>query len=173
MHLTKSGVFLGVLFASALSVAVPAPERRHRSLEAIAKRANPTISNKPIVKRANPTIGDGIDVNDPQRGGKLVPRPDLPTSGAFSNALELMSYATTTPGATNDAVFGKYFNPGDKQIVTDVFNRLLGDDGTSGAAALANIKVIAGDNDPNDPAPAALEGFDDPDPNLVLSEDAW
>lgn len=173
MHFTKPAVFLSLLSISTLSVAVPAPERRSTSHEAVAKRANPTINKNFIVKRAEPTIGDGINVNDPQRGRKLVPRPGLPTSGGFSNALQLMSYATTTSGDTNDAVFRKYFNLEDKQTVHDVFNRLLGDDGTSGAAALANIKVIAGDDNPDDPAPAALEGFDDPDPNLVLSEDAW
>lgn len=169
MHLTKSSVFVGATIVGVLSVAIPAPERRSTAHNATAKRANPTISNSDIMKRANPTIGDGINVNDPQRGGKLVPRSNLPTSGAFSNALELMNYATTT---IDDAVFGKYFNPDDKHIVIDVFNRLVGDD-SSGAADLANIKVIAGDDDPNDPAPAALEGFDDQDPSLVLSEDAW
>ena len=130
------------------------------------------VSRRTLFKRADPSIGDGIDTNDPQRGGKLVPRPGEPTTGAFRKALQLMSYAVTLSGDKNDAIFRKYFNPDDQQVVHNVFTRLLGD-GSNGAAALAYIKVIAGDNDPNDPAPAALEGFDDPDPNLVLSEDAW
>lgn len=160
MHFTKSAVSFSILFVGALSAAVPVPDR-------------PYTSHRTIVKRANPTIGRGIDVNDPHRGGKLVPRPHSPTSGAFSNALELMSYATTLTGAKNDAVFRKYFNMGDRQLVMDVFNRLLGDHHTSGAAALANIKVIAGDNDVHNPAPALLEGYHDPDPKLILREDAW
>ena len=84
-----------------------------------------------------------------------------------------MAYANIA-GETSDYIFAKYFNPGDRQIVTNVFNQLLGPDGVSGAAAMANIKVISGDtsDDPNDPAPAALEGFDDPDPILVLIDDA-
>lgn len=160
MHFTKSAVSSSILFVGALSAAVPVPDR-------------PSTSHRTIAKRANPSIGEGIDVNDPHRGGRLVPRPNEPTSGAFSNALELMSYAISLPGATNDAVFRKYFDMGDRQVVMDVFDRLLGDDHTSGAAALANIKVTAGDNDPDDPAPAALEGFDDVEPNLILSEDVW
>lgn len=157
----------------AVSFTVPVSDRRHTSNKAILKRVNPTLGGKAILKRANPTIGEGIDVNDPNRGGKLVPRPGLPQSGAIDNALQLMYYATTTSdNPNNDAVFRKYFNEGDKQVVMDVFNRLLGDD-DRGAAALANIRIIAGDDDPNDPAPASLAGYADPDPELILSEDAW
>lgn len=83
-----------------------------------------------------------------------------------------MSHANTATGATNDAVFAKYFNLGDRQNVTDIFNRLLGPDGVSGAAELANIQVTAGEDDDSDPVPAALEGFDDPDPTLELTDDA-
>lgn len=55
-----------------------------------------------------------------------------------------------------------------------IFARLLGgDDATGGAAAMANIKVTGGDVEEGDPAPAALEGYEDPDPTLILSEDAW
>lgn len=160
MHLIKLAVFFSVIFVRTLSVAVSTRERRSTSHDA-------------ILKRGNPTIGHGIDVNDPQRGGKLVPRPGFPVSGAFSNTLQLANYVTTTPGATNDAVFKKYFNPEDKQIVKAVFNRLLGDDGVSGVAALAKIKVVARAHEPGDTAPAFLEGFDDPEPNLVLRENAW
>ncbi len=55
-----------------------------------------------------------------------------------------------------------------------IFARLLGgEDATGGAAAMANIKVTGGDVEEGDPAPAALEGYEDPDPTLILSEDAW
>ena len=164
MHFVKPAALLSVLSVSTLSLAVP-----H---EAIAKRADPTISKNALEKRANPTIGSGIDTSDPHKGGKLI-SPAGTSTGAFANAYELMAYANMDD-ATCTAVFAKYFNPGDRQVVTDVFNRLLGPDGVSGATAMANIKVISGDtsSDPNDPAPAALEGFDDPDPNLVLTDDA-
>ena len=86
-----------------------------------------------------------------------------------------MSYATTTEtDPVNSAVFAKYFNPGDKNTVMAIFARLLGgDDATGGAAAMANIKVTGGDVEEGDPAPAELEGYEDPDPTLILSEDAW
>ena len=173
MHLIRLTVFLIVIFVSTLSVAVPSRERRPSSHDAFARRADSTVGNNAIRKRANLAIGHNIDVNDPHRGGKLIPRPGFPVSGAFSNALQLANYVTTTPGATNDAVFKKYFNPEHKQIVKDVFNRLLGDDGVSGAAAFAKIKVVAGADEPGDSTPAVLEGFDDPEPILVLRENAW
>ncbi|MCJ1277988.1 hypothetical protein MMC21_005802 [Puttea exsequens] len=170
MHITKSTVSLSVLSFTALSAALPAPEGS--SPKAIAERANPSINNKALLKRAAPTIGAGIDPNDPHRGGRLLPKsPDQPTTGGFSNALELMSYATTS---SDDAVFRKYFNPGDKATVTAIFDRLLGGDGaTDGAAALANIQVIAGEDDPDDPAPAELKKFDEGEPNLVMTDDAF
>lgn len=173
MHFTTTAVSFSFFLVGAFSAAVSVSERQYDPHRALVERSNPHVGEKFIAKRANPTIGDGVDISDPQRGGKLIPRADFPISGAFSNALQLLNYATFFDGAKNDAVFAKYFNVEDKQLVLDIFNRLLGEDGL-GAADLANIKVVAGDNDndPDDP-PAALEGFDDPDPNLVLSEDAW
>ena len=164
MHFVKPAALLSILTVSALALAVP-----H---EATAKRTDPTVSEKALTKREDPTIGSGIDTSDPQKGGKLISSADT-TTGAFANAYELMAYAIMDD-PTCDAVFAKYFNPGDRQIVTAVFNRLLGPDGATGAAAMANIKVISGDtsSDPDDPAPAALEDFDDPEPNLVLTDDA-
>lgn len=44
-----------------------------------------------VEKRTNPIIGQDIDVNDPDRGGKLVPRSELATSGAFSNAQQMIA----------------------------------------------------------------------------------
>lgn len=38
-----------------------------------------------LIKRTNPSIGEGIDITDESRGGKLVPREGVPASGAFSN----------------------------------------------------------------------------------------
>ena len=82
-----------------------------------------------------------------------------------------MAYANMG-GPTCDAVFANYFNPGDRQIVTDVFSHLLGPDGASGAAAMANIKVISRDasSDPDDPA--ALDCYNRSDPELVLTDGA-
>ena len=54
-------------------------------------------------------------------------------------------------------------------VVIFPFNRLLGDDGVSGAAALANTKVSAGDNTPDDSALVELKDYDDLERNLVLS----
>ncbi|KAK2756849.1 hypothetical protein FQN53_008549, partial [Emmonsiellopsis sp. PD_33] len=154
MHLINSLSLFGLLAAS-LTEATP--------LERAKFKARLT---------SVPRLGDGIDVNDPLRGGKLVPRPDLPrSSGAFSNAFQLMNYVTT--GLFKETIFNKYFNPGDRDLVMSLFNRLLGDDQVSGAPALRNILVKAGPDDPSNPAPAELEGYDDPDPHLILTEDAW
>ena len=120
-----------------------------------------------------PRIGEGIDVNDPDRGGKLPPRPESETSGALNNAYELLAYATSTSDTPkNNAIFAKYFDSGDKQLVMSLFNRLLGD-GAHGAPAMTNMVIVRGDTDPNDPAPAELQDFDDPEPQLILTEDAW
>lgn len=181
MYLSNTILFFGIIFDSALSATVFVSDRQYPPNRAIVERANPHVGNKAIVKRANPTIGNGIDVNDPQRGGKLVPRDGFPTSGAFSNAFQMMNYAVTSPGPKNDAIFAKYFDNGDKEVVLNVFKRLLGyddDDDTGdgdneGAAALANINVIAGSTEEDDDAPAALEGFTNEYPDLILSEDAW
>ena len=164
MHFVKPAALLSIFSVSTLALAVP-----H---EAVAKRTDPTVSKNTLGKRADPTIGSGIDTSDPHKGGKLI-SPDGTTSGAFANAYELMAYANTASPIC-DAVFAKYFNPGDRQTVTDIFNRLLGPDGATGAAAMANINVISGDtsSDPDDPAPAALEDYNNPDPNLVLTDDA-
>ncbi len=43
-----------------------------------------------IVKRTNPILGQAIDRNDPRRGGKLVPRPGKPATGAFSNVQQMI-----------------------------------------------------------------------------------
>ena len=172
MRFTKSTLFHGVLFVGAFAAAVPAPEGLSTSYKAIARRANPTIGKDVIRKRADPTIGNGIDTTDPQRGGKLISPPGT-TSGAFSNALELMSYVMTLAGdSTNDAVFAKYFNPEDKQIVMNVFRKLLRPDSISSTAELANINVISGEDGSDDPAPAALLYYADPNPDLKLSDDA-
>lgn len=172
MHLTRLSFLLSSLLAGALSAAVPAPDA-HSSPNPLFKRTNPTIASNPLSKRADPTIGEGIDTGNPQQGGRL--QGTNPTNGAFAEAYELMSYATTTAtDPVNSAVFAKYFNPGDKDTVMAIFARLLGgEDATGGAAAMANIKVTGGDVEEGDPAPAALEGYEDPDPTLTLSEDAW
>lgn len=120
-----------------------------------------------------PRIGEGIDVNDPARGGKLPPRPELETSGALNNAYQLLAYATSTSDtAKNNAIFAKYFNSEDKQLVMNLFDQLLGD-GVHGAPAMTNMVIVGGETDPDDPAPAELVQYDDPEPQLILTEDAW
>ena len=167
MHLTHST--LPLLCLTALSLALPKPEGQSHAL---SKRADLKIKSARLSKRDDPKIGNGIDTNDPQRGGKLISPPGQ-TTGAFANALELMSYAVTLPGDTNDAVFGKYFNSGDKDTVQNVFKKLLGGaQSTSGAKELGQITVTNDEPDEGDPAPAELTGFDDPNPNLLLSDDA-
>ena len=128
------------------------------------------VPRNTLAKRANPTLGNGIDTNDPHRGGRLVPRDD--TNSAFQNALQMMSYVVRLPGDKRDAIFRKYFNPEDEDIVHRVFERLLGDD-EEGAAALQNIIVEGGPNVPENVAPAEMEKFDEPQPTLTLSDDAW
>ncbi|TKA22033.1 hypothetical protein B0A50_08415 [Salinomyces thailandicus] len=157
-----------VLLYCGSSYALPANTNHNN-----AKRADPHIMSGKLWKRTDPTIGNGIDTSDPLRGGKLISAEGT-TDGAFSQAKEMMNYAVTLPAASVDSIFNKYFNPGDKNTVLAVFNRLLGDGQQDGAAALANINVI-GDNDlpAGDPAPAYLEGFDDPDPILGLTDDAF
>ena len=181
MYFSNTVLFFSIIFDDALSAAIPVSNQQYSPNKAIFERANPHIDNTAIVKRANPTIGAGIDIKDPQKGGKLVPREGVPISGAFSNAFQMMNYAVTSPGPTNDAVFAKYFAPEDKEVVMHVFKRLLGydddddtgDEDNEGAAVLSNINVIAGEDDPEDPSPAALEGFDEENPNLILSEYVW
>jgi hypothetical protein len=130
------------------------------------------VSRSALNKRAVPKLDPSLKLDDPHRGGKLTPRAGFPESGALNNALELMSYATTLPGSKNDNVFKKYFNTEDKTIVQNVFKRLLGDD-QKGASALANILIKAGNKDEKDPAPAHMEKFDDPEPEITISEDGW
>lgn len=117
-----------------------------------------------LVRRATPTLTSSIDVNDPLRGGKLVG-----FYGAMSNAFQLMNYAVNYP---NPIIFAKYFDPGDTQVVEDVFRRLLGPDGATGAPELSNIALQAGE--PGGNARAELDILDNPvNPPLILSEDAF
>jgi len=160
-----------VLLFSTLSHALPAPGSLEVSKGGETKRATPNIVGN-LVKRADPTIGNGIDTSDPYRGGKLV-APQGSTDGGFSNALQLMSYATTLPDDSTDPIFNKYFNPGDKQTVTNVFSRLLGSDGISGAAELADIVVTTGDVPADDPAFAFLDDETTPNPTMILTDDAF
>ncbi|KAK2796565.1 hypothetical protein FQN50_009510 [Emmonsiellopsis sp. PD_5] len=154
MHLVNSLSFFSLL-ATSLTEATP------------AKKPSGFMLHH---RKSIPQLGPGIDVNDPRRGGRLMPRPDMPTSsGAFSNVFQLLGFATTH---FKESIFNKYFNPGDRDLVMNLFNRLLDDD-HNGAPALRNILVKAGEDDPNNPAPAELEGYDDPDPHLILTDDAW
>ena len=71
-------------------------------------------------------------------------------------------------------IFRKYFNPEDFNTVMAVFACIQGDDQEQGAPALSNIKIIGDNSIPsNEPASAYLEDFDDPDPILGLSDDAF
>lgn len=94
MHLVQS-LLLTVTALFAITDAVP--------LSRVSVPLRRSVLNA-LQKRTNPIIGQGIDTNDAARGGKLVPRPDMPTSGAFSNAQEMLAYALFTPLGTFPAV---------------------------------------------------------------------
>lgn len=166
MQLITTTLFFSVLFAGSLSAAGSKLSGQDVPKKAIFERAIPQIGAKTIIKRATPTIGDGIDLNDCDRGGILFGCPFR--YSAFSLTLDILKNAVNT---VDSSIFAKYFDVGDKDVVLNVFKRLAGDDG-SGAAELANIVIRAGD-DPDDPAPATLENYNDPNPDLIISDDAW
>ena len=87
MHLVQ-GLLLTVTMFLAITIAVP--------LSRVSVPLKRSILNG-LQKRTNPIIGQGIDTNDAARGGKLIPRPNFPTSGAFSNVQQMLSYALFTP----------------------------------------------------------------------------
>jgi len=93
------------------------------------------------------------------------------TNGAFAQANRLVYYATQCSESGANPIFRKYSNPGDWETVDRMFERLLGAD-NRGAAALSNIKVVAGDETEAN-VPSYLSGFDDPDSHLGLNEDAF
>lgn len=161
MQLIRITLFSSLLLAGSLSAAVSVPN------EAIFERANPQIVEKTTAKRATPTVGDGIDLSNRHKGGKLFPNSSV--NGAFDNALTLLRNAITK---IDSSIFAKYFDVADRDLVLNVFRRLSGEDGL-GAAELANIVVKWGEDDLNDPIPAALEGYNDPNPNLTITDDAW
>lgn len=154
MYLAGVALSSTLFSASVLSAAVPPHDSKITTVHRLAKRANPTI-------------GDGINKDDPNRGGKLF--SPTGTSGALYEAFELIDYATKS---RDNVVFAKYFNTGDKDVVMGVLDGLLGG-AITGAPELSQITVIAGEDKSENPAPAALEGFADPDPNLILTEGAW
>ncbi|KAL8791164.1 MAG: hypothetical protein Q9195_006003 [Heterodermia aff. obscurata] len=146
MHLVGFAFSFAIFITGVLSAAVPAKD--------------PTAHR--LAKRDVPFIGEGIHTDNSDKGGKLLDS-DSSTSGALHEAFELLDYAIS---ASDDAVFAKYFNPEDKQVVMDVFSKLLGEHKT-GAAELAQITVDAIEG------PAASECFAYPDPDLILTQDAW
>lgn len=171
MQLISITLFFSVLFASSLSVSVSVLRRHDVPNKAIFERANPQIGEKTLVKRAEPTIGAGIDVNDPRQGLKLFPH--VPVAGGFFIALSILKSAIA---AIDTPIYAKYFDIKDRDVVLKVLERLFGDDGSEfvvGAAELANIVVKAGTDDPNDPAPASLENYNDPNPSLIMGDNAW
>ncbi|KAL8740394.1 MAG: hypothetical protein Q9190_006902 [Brigantiaea leucoxantha] len=143
-----------------------------------------------LAKRTNPIIGQGIDINDPQKGGKLVPRPNFPTSGAFSNAQEMLAYAVFTPEVgidSNSPIFTHYFLEEHRDRVKRVMLRLMGNPASmdqvknDGAAELGQI-TFQGIDTPNtgDDAGCDREGtimyteyYDTNSPVTVVCDDAW
>ncbi len=132
-----------------------------------------------LSKRTNPKIGKEIDVNDPARGGKLVSRPDFPTSGAFSNAQQLLASAVFSPGMylmscsdeacllievvcsvrgidSSSPIFTHYFLEEHRDKVKKVMLKLLGNPATSedvtneGADELGQITFQGIDTPNND-----------------------
>ena len=135
-----------------------------------------------LTKRTNPIIGQGIDVNDHARGGKLVSRPNFPTSGAFSNAQQMLSYVLFTRtklflyshvecilislagvGIDSDSpIFSHYFKEEDRAKVKAVIAKLAGNPATpadqknDGAAELGQI-TFQGVDTPNNGDDAGCE----------------
>ncbi|KAI0400451.1 hypothetical protein F4802DRAFT_482233 [Xylaria palmicola] len=160
MHTTQISFSLGILLSSTM-LATAAPQRP----------PVPSVTTKRDTWNY-PMIGQGIDTSDPSKGSKLLPRPDLETSGAFNNAYQMLEYATRTADSdSNKVIFQKYFDAGDKQLVMDLFKRILGDG--SGAPAMTDIIVGAGNDDEESPAPAELVNYDGPQPTILITEDAW
>ncbi|KAL8950524.1 MAG: hypothetical protein Q9222_003447 [Ikaeria aurantiellina] len=148
-----------------------------------------------LMKRTNPIIGEGINVNDPARGGKLVARSDLPTSGAFSNVQQMLNYAVftkidigTDKGIdSTSAIFTHYFLEEHRDRVKKVMLKLMGnpsstnDHSNEGADELGQI-TFQGVDTPNngDDAGCDKEGtkmyteyYDTDAPVVVVCEDAW
>ncbi|KAL8640178.1 MAG: hypothetical protein Q9228_002879 [Teloschistes exilis] len=126
-----------------------------------------------LAKRTNPSIGKGIDVNDKDEGGKLVPRQGRPTTGAFSNVQELLDYAV--------------FDSEHRDKVKKVLLKLMGDPTSrkdhknEGAGKLGQI-TFQGVDTPNtgDDAGCTKPGtrmyteyYDTEAPVTVVCEDAW
>ncbi|KAI9667809.1 MAG: hypothetical protein M1821_000628 [Bathelium mastoideum] len=85
-------------------------------------------TTRTIQKRAAPSIASGFTA---QQTTQLT--------DAFTDALELASYVAT---ASQDAVFAKYFNIGDKDTVNNVFNNILGGDPNGqGSDLLSSITI--------------------------------
>ncbi|KAL8671364.1 MAG: hypothetical protein Q9168_004146 [Polycauliona sp. 1 TL-2023] len=149
------------------------------------------IARNNLVKRTNPIIGEGIDVNDKARGGKLVARPNFPTSGAFSNAQQLLAYAVFTPlrGINSDSpIFKHYFLEEHRDKVKKVMLKLMGNPASmgdvknDGANELGKVTFQGVDtpNNDDDDAGCAKEGtrmyteyYDTNGPVVVVCEDAW
>ncbi|KAL9588076.1 MAG: hypothetical protein Q9203_003104 [Teloschistes exilis] len=143
-----------------------------------------------LAKRTNPSIGKGIDVNDKDEGGKLVPRQGRPTTGAFSNVQELLDYAVfdSEKGIdTSSPIFSHYFLEEHRDKVKKVLLKLMGDPTSrkdhknEGAGKLGQI-TFQGVDTPNtgDDAGCAKPGtrmyteyYDTEAPVTVVCEDAW
>ena len=118
---------------------------------AIPSHGLPIVSSRSsfgrLAKRTNPIIGEGININDPARGGKLVSRPNFPTSGAFSNVQQLLTTTLFAKGTrvstiscefllsshhsgsgidSDSPIFRHYFNEEDRSKVKAVFAKLAG-----------------------------------------------
>ncbi|KAL9637858.1 MAG: hypothetical protein Q9164_001941 [Protoblastenia rupestris] len=144
---------------------------------AIPYHGSPVVSSRSnsgrLAKRTNPIIGEGIDINDPARGGKLVSRPNFPTSGS---------------GIDSDSpIFRHYFNEEDRSKVKAVFAKLAGNSETpedvdnEGAKELGQI-TFQGVNTPNNGDDSGCdkpgtnmytEYYDTDGPVVVVCEDAW
>ncbi|MCJ1471520.1 hypothetical protein MMC13_000160 [Lambiella insularis] len=178
---TKSLLLLAVIFVSTSFAACTTSESVSTFHDARVERVNSIGDIVTILKRGQPNIpkGYGVAAGDPQDGGELIK--------GFLEALELIRLATKELSSSkNDAIFKKYFNLGDKQVVKGVFEKLLGHDG-AGAPELANIRVkrftsvldkkltakLANVKDSEDLNTASLEKCDKEHPELLLRNDAW
>ncbi|ERF75830.1 hypothetical protein EPUS_01196 [Endocarpon pusillum Z07020] len=153
------------------------------SLRVTSETSNPSR----LAKRTNPILGKAIDVNDAARGGKLVARQGLPTTGAFSNAQQLLTYALFEQATAQSLAITstREIAPNSRPFF---FLKLAGNPANQhelipeGATELGQITFQgidtpdAGDDDPGCEKPGTnmyTDYYETGGPVVVVCEDAW
>lgn len=129
-----------------------------------------------LVKRTNPSIDSAF--SDQQK---------TQLSDGFKNAMELAAYAVIAlaDDSQRKGIFNKYFNEGDRDLVRQVFLKILGDPADpqnpdpTGSDKLGGITVkkdfpdADGDLSCDDSTMAELRDFDEDNPTLVMCDGAF